>query len=219
MQEIQGEIERKNLMDYTDIYENIINSGITNFDESYILYYDETNNPRKFCLTQEGFNVNEREFFILGGVGFENTASIENLEIDKLLCDFKIQKNTNEMKFKHIKCKSKNLTELIIQKRVQILIDWIIEKNAFIHYSYIDNFYYSIVDIVDTVEQSFWIGPEFQREIKDSLYSLIKKIKRGLLTCLSHMTIQILKIITFLSAKLLILFVGKILMKISNLNI
>lgn len=162
-------------MDYTCFYENVSKLGITNFDASYILYYDETNNPRKFCLTQEGFNVNEREFFILGGIGFENVEAIENLEIDQLLCGFKVQKNTNEIKFKHIKGKSKNLTELILQKRVQILIDWIIEKKAFIHYSYIDNFYYSIVDIVDTIEESFFGGPEFQREIKDSLYSLIKK--------------------------------------------
>ncbi|RIN93538.1 DUF3800 domain-containing protein, partial [Mammaliicoccus sciuri] len=55
------------------------------------------------------------------------------------------------------------------------LIDWLYEKQYPIHYSYIDNFYYTIVDIVDSMEESWYCGPEFNRSLKYHLFSLIKE--------------------------------------------
>src|SRR5690554_5561132 len=163
-------------MDYTHIYDFIAsNGGVTNIDKKYIMYYDETNNPRTFRLTDDGFNVNEHEFFILGGIGFESNKLVSSKDIDGLFSKLQLQENANEVKFKHIRQNAKDFISLLSKPRVTVLIEWLYEKQYFIHYSYVDNFYYTIVDIVDSMEASWFGGPEFNRELKDHLYSLIKE--------------------------------------------
>lgn len=169
---MNGEIE----MDYSRVYDFIASEGgITNIDKKYILYYDETNNPRTFRLTDDGFNVNEREFFILGGIGFESDKLASAEDVDELFCKFKLQRNATEVKFKHIRQNAKDFISLLSKSKVITLIDWLYEKQYSIHYSYIDNFYYTIVDIVDSMEESWYGGLELNRELKDYLFSLIKE--------------------------------------------
>ncbi len=169
---MKGEIE----MNYSRIYDFIASEGgVTNIDKKYILYYDETNNPRTFRLTDDGFNVNEREFFILGGIGFESDKLAATEDVEELFCKLKLQRNATEVKFKHIRQNAKNFISLLTKSKVITLIDWLYEKQYPIHYSYIDNFYYTIVDIVDSMEESWYCGPEFNRSLKDHLFSLIKE--------------------------------------------
>ncbi|UXU84276.1 DUF3800 domain-containing protein [Mammaliicoccus sciuri] len=163
-------------MNYSRIYDFIASEGgVTNIDKKYILYYDETNNPRTFRLTDDGFNVNEREFFILGGIGFESDKLAATEDVEELFCKLKLQRNATEVKFKHIRQNAKNFISLLTKSKVITLIDWLYEKQYPIHYSYIDNFYYTIVDIVDSMEESWYCGPEFNRSLKDQLFSLIKE--------------------------------------------
>ena len=138
-------------MDYSQLYDFIVSSGrITNIGEKYILYYDETNNPRTFKLTNDGFNVNEHEYFILGGIGFEAENMALEKDIDKLFSELLIQRNATEVKFNHIRQNARDFLSLISKPKVNTLIEWIYENKYIIHYSYIDNFYYTIVDIVDS---------------------------------------------------------------------
>ncbi|NLJ17878.1 DUF3800 domain-containing protein [Globicatella sulfidifaciens] len=172
-------------MDYTHIYDFIAsNGGVTNIDKKYIMYYDETNNPRTFRLTDDGFNVNEHEFFILGGIGFESNKLVSSKDIDGLFSKLQLQENANEVKFKHIRQNAKDFISLLSKPRVTVLIEWLYEKQYFIHYSYVDNFYYTIVDIVDSMEASWFGGPEFNRELKDHLYSLIKEYQNWFISLL-----------------------------------
>lgn len=163
-------------MDYSRVYDFIASEGgITNIDKKYILYYDETNNPRTFRLTDDGFNVNEREFFILGGIGFESDKLASAEDVEELFLKLNLQGNATEVKFKHIRQNAKDFISLLSKSKVVTLIDWLYEKQYSIHYSYIDNFYYTIVDIVDSMEESWYGGLELNRELKDHLFSLIKE--------------------------------------------
>ena len=46
-------------------------NDLQNVDVKYTFFYDETNNPKKFRITTEGFNVNENEFLFLEGLHIE----------------------------------------------------------------------------------------------------------------------------------------------------
>lgn len=175
-------------MDYTDVYNFIASlGGVTNIDKQYILYYDETNNPRTFKITDDGFNVNEHEFFILGGIGFEVDNFVSTEDIKELFDALSLQANIAEVKFKHIRQNAQDFLMLISKPKVVKFIDWLFEKKYLIHYSYIDNFYYTIVDIVDSMEESWFGGTELNRELKNSLYSLIKKNQEWFLNLLIEM--------------------------------
>ncbi len=168
-----------NELDYKINYEFIKENGnVTNMDEPYMLFYDETNNPRTFRLTKTGFNVNESEYFILGGVGFKTVIDADAAPVDKLFHDLRLQSNASEIKFKHIQQNAKDFFSLMTKPKVRCFLDWLASiDSAFIHYSFVDNFYYAIVDIVDSTEEYWFMGPEFNRELKDRLYSLIKGYK------------------------------------------
>lgn len=139
------------------------------------MYYDETNNPRTFRLTDDGFNVNEHEFFILGEIGFEPDKFVSDEDIDELFTGFQLQGSITEVKFKHIRQNAQDFLSLLSKPRVTTLIEWIYEKQYPIHYSYVDNFYFTIVDIVDSMKESWFGGPDLNRELKNRLYSLIKE--------------------------------------------
>lgn len=172
-------------MEYTSIYELILElHNINNTTKKYCFYYDETNNPRLFKLTDKGFNVNEKSFFILGGLVFpEDRIPLDEQSII-LIKKLNLQSSSMEIKFKHISGKSKDFLELMTKKKVQDLIDWIFFNDYFIHYSFVDNFYFSIVDIVDSLEESTIGDIDFNRSLKDSLYELIKKNKEWFINLL-----------------------------------
>lgn len=157
------------------------------FSDQYILYYDETNNPRTFKITDNGFNVNEHEFFILGGIGFEADKFASMDDIKELFDALLLQTNVNEVKFRHIRQNAQDFLTLISNPRVATLIGWLYDKKYLIHYSYVDNFYYTIVDIVDSMEESWFGGPELNRELKNSLYLLIKENQDWFLSLLIEM--------------------------------
>lgn len=70
-----------------------------------------------------------------------------------------------EIKFKHIQQKSKNFIELLSKPKFKILLSgW--KNNCWIHYTYLDNFYFSIVDIIDTLPESAIGGLYFSRDLK-----------------------------------------------------
>lgn len=165
-------------MDYTGMIENIDSlHNIPNMDKEYVLYYDETNNARVFKLTEEGFNFDEHAYFILGGLAFEKEKILQQSITDELVDNLKLQSNMREIKFKHIQQKSKNFIELLSKPKFKIFVEWLEKNNCWIHYTYLDNFYFSIVDIIDMLPESAIGGLNFSRDLKNSLYYYIKKDK------------------------------------------
>lgn len=167
-------------MDYSEIRKIAIELGDLSkekMDKNYQMYYDETNNPRLFRITEEGFNFSEKAYFILGGLALEKEKMPSKEYIDKLFDSLKLQGNTKEIKFKHVQQEAADFLELTKKSRVRTLIDWLYRNNYWIHYSYRDNFYYSIVDIIDSMEESSYGGINLNRELKNELYRNIKKDK------------------------------------------
>ncbi|MDF8369414.1 hypothetical protein PWO95_05170 [Weissella paramesenteroides] len=166
-------------MDYTESYKYVKNSlKVTGINKKFYLYYDETNNFRSFKVDDKGFNADEHAYFILGGIAIKTDPHDIVESVDSLFSKFDMQANAQEIKFKHINKGSKNFIELMDKNRVKVFLNWLYENdNVFIHYNYFDNFYFSVVDIVDSLPNSMLLGLEFNRELKDRLYQIMKTDK------------------------------------------
>lgn len=194
----QNDINKRNtnnsekvIMDYTEFYELILRrSNAHRTKDNLHLFYDETNNFRTFKIDNNEFNSDESAYFILGGVGVCGNISELDKSIDDLFKRFKMQSNATEIKFKHIKSNAENLLELVTKPRVKIFLNWISEnENIFIHYNYMDNFYFSIVDIIDSLKYSMQECPDMNRELKERLYQIMtfdKKYFKKLLGTLGY---------------------------------
>lgn len=53
--------------------------GIRRADDKFALYYDETNNIRKFLLTDDGTNVAEHKNFVLGGIALQEGQTLPEI--------------------------------------------------------------------------------------------------------------------------------------------
>lgn len=146
--------------------------GISYCDEKITFFYDETGNCGKFLLKEDGVNdptalVND---FILGGVAYIGDEC--QATPDKLMSDLKLQ--SNELKFKNI-YKSGDFMAFIRGRRASVYIDWLYNSGLYIHYATINNLYYALVDIVDSLWESqpqyvLWV-----MELKSALYSFCKE--------------------------------------------
>lgn len=50
-------------------------------DDKFALYYDETNNIRKFLLTDDGTNVAEHKNFVLGGIALQEGQTLPEIAL------------------------------------------------------------------------------------------------------------------------------------------
>ncbi len=140
-------------IDYTDIRKYMkmsvkaqdISSSV--IDMYLMLYYDETNNIKKFKLNEEKhkFNVPADTIFVLGGIEGEGSVKIEDL---KSL--FNLQDSVQEVKSYHIY--NGIFADCLKSERLERFLDLLIEKNWHIHFNSLNVLYWSIVDILDSIE-------------------------------------------------------------------
>ncbi len=142
------------------------------FDSSFTFYYDETNNIRKFCVRETGFNSSFNSNFILGGLVYEGSQPDINPLFDRL----KLQKNIAEVKLKHI-AKGEFL-DCLKSEKLNIFLKSLLENDLYIHYLSLNILYWSIVDIVDSAivnsEVAMQLGLGFLNYLKNDLYKLAK---------------------------------------------
>ncbi|MBU3102923.1 DUF3800 domain-containing protein [Clostridium gasigenes] len=146
---------------------------LESMNEVYTFYYDETNNARKFRLKEEGFNSSMDENFVLGGIVYKGKNKA--LDTDRLFNELNLQTTVKELKGKHISKKS-NYIEYISSNKLNIFLKWIDSNEILLHYSNMNNLYFAIVDIVDSVIDeriSYDIG--FVNYLKNILYKYIKQ--------------------------------------------
>ena len=116
-------------------------------------YYDESNNCRKFWVKsnknnlEKKFNVNPYEDFVLAGVVTKQKLEVPLEELVGLL---RLQKNVTEIKFKKQFSKG-DFLGCMSKKRIGYLFRWINEKDILIHYTHVNNLYYAIVEIIDSI--------------------------------------------------------------------
>lgn len=141
-------------------------------DETYTLYYDETNNIRLLHITADGLNAPVPGCFVLGGIA--HRGSSRPLDLADLRKRISMQANADEMKFKHV-AKGDWMT-ILGSQRLYAVLGWIRDQGLLIHYSAIDTVYWAIVDLVEAVLHP--LGHDvlliYGAQIKDALYAALR---------------------------------------------
>ena len=153
-------------------------SGFELPNDIMTFYYDETGNCRKFCLNENGINSVDalKHDYILGGICFDGVDC--PADIEKLFNNLNFQQNLKELKFKQLVKKSKNFFDCLNEERLTCFLEWLNTSGLYLHYSTVNNFYYSIVDIVDCLwetQPQFDFGPEWNFQLKSALYQFACK--------------------------------------------
>ena len=158
--------------------------GIRRADDKFAIYYDETNNIRKFLLTDDGTNVAEHKNFVLGGVALQEGQALP--EITSLRDALGMQGNAREIKFKHVA--SGDFEAVLASRKMARFLAWLTEHQLAIHYSSINIVYWSIVDIVDSIlaNKRFDAFSQCRREMKNELYRIACRDKAMFLTLMKH---------------------------------
>lgn len=144
-------------------------------DEKWQFYYDESGNLRKFRLNDDGsFNDPKaiKCYFVLGGLVFNNCDDVKTFDAQNLINSLNLQNNISELKSKHLCPTSWDFEHFIKCERVSKILNWVFNSNANIHFIIENNFYFAIVDIVESLIGIEQLG-EFHFDLKDALYKII----------------------------------------------
>ncbi|MBE1556874.1 DUF3800 domain-containing protein [Sporosarcina limicola] len=149
--------ERVIEMDYSDLRKQAIAfykyfDSTLDFDIKSIFYYDETNNCRKFRIKDGHLNIDKNKDFVLGGVvlDMDNKEKIES-SFNSLKDKLKIQPQIKEIKLKNVCSQGSDFLKCISGRKMRDYLTWLLKYDIYIHYAMMDNLYYAIVDIVDSL--------------------------------------------------------------------
>lgn len=151
-------------------------NGIPLFEEEMTFYYDESGNCRKFSLTDAGFNNTDalKGDFVLAGVAHEGVFF--DIDVPSLYKAMEYKEGQKELKFKHLFHNSKDFLSFMGSKRATGFLEWLSKSGLYIHYSALNNLYYSLVDIVDSLWETH---PQciimYMWDIKGALYDFVIK--------------------------------------------
>lgn len=148
-------------------------NGIPPFEEEMTFYYDESGNCRKFTLTDTGFNNIDalKGDFVLAGVAHEGTSF--DIDVPSLYTALDYKEGQKELKFKHLYHNSRDFQSFIGSKRVTGFLKWLNRSGLYIHYSALNNLYYSLVDIVDSLWETHPQCLMYMWAIKGALYDFV----------------------------------------------
>ena len=160
-------------IDFSEIREmTIAFSGLSHMDNEYTFFYDETNNSRLFRITETDFNVSKDEDFVLGGFVYDGNKAFD---MEKLLQSLRLQPTMKEVKRKHI-APGNSFLECVNSQKLQTLLEWIIENKIYIHFMAMNNLYYGVVNIVDSLiayTELSGLPWEYITHMKNALYKYI----------------------------------------------
>lgn len=153
-----------------------------NVNEHLHFYYDESNNCRKFWINPDinGFNHDETADFVLAGVASEKEVQIP---FSELKTRFNLQNNVVELKSKSM-FKGKDFLGCMATKQVNALFETIHDYDLFIHYKHVNNFFYTIVEIMDSItnpKEIYDFGFDYfalKSTFYDMLYANVNEVKR-----------------------------------------
>ena len=157
----------KTKLDIDELRKNTNLQGIKLCDKHLTFFYDETENVCKFYLTETGVNdpTALSKDFVLAGVMYENRPD----GIDSLFSKLNLQ--TNELKYKNMS-RNRTFEQIICSKRITLILNWLFEKDIYIHFSSLGNLYYALADIIDSIIPDELMSINF--ELKSSLHQFCK---------------------------------------------
>ncbi|GEM_PF-355356 len=146
----------KNCMDYSYVRElaikfnSEINGEYLNFDEKYSFFYDETNNLRKYSIKSGKLSYDKSADFVLGGVVVLNPSLID---ISNKFHVFKEQVGIEkdiELKLTRLSIGKRDFLGYLSSVKITEYFNFLLQENIYVHYSVFDNFFFSLVDIIDS---------------------------------------------------------------------
>ncbi|MFL9910457.1 DUF3800 domain-containing protein [Paraburkholderia sp. RL17-337-BIB-A] len=122
---------------------------------SYTLYYDESNNHRKFYINSghDSYNVDNdpgrkqvaATNFMLGGLAHHGESCTADPQ--ELIASLRLQKTAKELKFEQV---ASGCFDLVLKSaRIKQILKWILEGDLFVHYFSLNMEYWAFLDIVD----------------------------------------------------------------------
>ena len=153
-------------------------NGIPLCDDTLTFYYDETGNCGKFILTADGVNdktalIND---FILGGIMYK--GEVCTADTAALLKDIRLSAKAKELKFDKVYKHGTAFMEFIGCRRIGVFLRWLEESELYIHYATINNLYYALTDLVDSLwetQPELAISQEWGLEIKSAVFWFCKE--------------------------------------------
>ena len=109
----------------------------------------------------------------MGGLVYEGKHKAFDME--KLLQSLRLQPTMKEVKRKHI-APGNSFLECVNSRKLQTLLEWIIENKIYIHFMAMNNLYYGVVDIVDSLiadTELSWLPRKCITRMKNALYKYI----------------------------------------------
>ena len=124
--------------------------GINN-QTKYVFYYDESNNCRKFWVddSKQQFNTDYTADFVLAGL-VKKEEDIVDVSLETFRKPLKLQGNVEEIKFKKLYAKG-DFLQCVKEKRLLETLSWIDKSPFYIHYTNVNNLFYTLVEIFDSI--------------------------------------------------------------------
>ena len=124
--------------------------GIDN-QRKYVFYYDESNNCRKFWVddSKQQFNTDYTADFVLAGLVKKEEDTVD-VSLETLRGPLKLQGNVDEIKFKKLYAKG-DFLQCVKEKRLYETLSWIDQSPFYIHYTNVNNLFYTLVEIFDSI--------------------------------------------------------------------
>ena len=122
-----------------------------NNQKKYVFYYDESNNCRKFWIddSKQQFNSDYKADFVLGGLVRKEEEKVE-ASIETFRKPLMLQANVEEIKFKNLYAKG-NFLQCVQERRLFETLSWIDKSPFYIHYTNVNNLFYTLVEIFDSI--------------------------------------------------------------------
>ena len=124
--------------------------GINN-QTKYVFYYDESNNCRKFWVddSKQQFNTDYTADFVLAGLVKKDGDTV-HASLETFRKPLKLQGNVEEIKFKKLYAKG-DFLQCVKEKRLFETLSWIDKSPFYIHYTNVNNLFYTLVEIFDSI--------------------------------------------------------------------
>lgn len=143
-------------------------------DNKYYFYYDESGNIRKLHIDKNNFNVEICDYFVLGGLVFSEKPEEQVIIREKFQKYIPLQ--NEELKCNYICTKSKNFLDVLKQEKLNKFLDFCLEQNFIIHYEVLNFLYWSIVDVIDSINVEIGVNDKNVLDnIKNLLYLVCKE--------------------------------------------
>ena len=148
---ISSMTEEKNIDPLVSMQQDLCDMWGINNQKKYVFYYDESNNCRKFWVddSTQKFNTDYTADFVLAGLVRKEEDTVD-VSLETFRKPLKLQANVDEIKFKNLYAKG-DFLQCVKEKRLFETLSWIDKSPFYIHYTNVNNLFYTLVEIFDSI--------------------------------------------------------------------